>query len=132
MAGRHFTAADDGLAQPWAGIVYLNPQFDRSPAAWVTKLRDYHLAGDVPEALTLLPARTNTLWMRTLAPYPSCLLWGRLRFSDSAGGARFPSVLIYLGQRVDDFSDHFSAIGVVHVHRQNRTLIETKVSSARA
>lgn len=125
---RHFTSADDGLAHPWAGTVYLNPPFDRSPAAWVTKLRDHHLAGDVPEALTLLPARTNTLWMRTLAPYPRCFLWGRLRFSDSAGEAQFPSVLIYLGQRVDDFSDHFSATGDVYVHSQSRTVVSTRAS----
>lgn len=114
-AGRHFTAADDGLAHPWVGNVYLNPPFDRSPAAWVKKLRDHHLAGDVPEALTLLPARTNTLWMRTLAPFPRCFLWGRLRFSDSAGEAQFPSVLIYLGPRISDFSHHFSEVGDIYV-----------------
>ncbi len=115
-AGRHFTAADDGLAHPWAGTVYLNPPFDRSPAAWVTKLRDHHAAGDVSEALTLLPARTNTLWMRTLAPYPRCFLWGRLRFSDSSGEAQFPSVLIYLGDRVSDFQSAFEDVGDVYVH----------------
>lgn len=114
-ARTHFTADDDGLAHPWHGRVYLNPPFDRSPGRWVKKLHDHHVAGDVPEAISLLPARTNTQWMRTLAPYPRCFLWGRLRFSDAAGEAQFPSVLIYLGERRDEFAKHFQTVGDTYV-----------------
>ncbi|WP_439564935.1 DNA N-6-adenine-methyltransferase [Microcella sp.] len=121
-AKTHFTASDDGLAHAWRGRVFLNPPFDRSPRQWVQKLHDHHLAGDVPEAIALLPARTNTQWMRVLAPYPRCFLWGRLRFSDSAGEAQFPSVLIYLGGRTEAFASHFGEVGDVYAHVTSPTV----------
>lgn len=38
---RHrFTRLDDGLAQPWHGLVWLNPPFSQS-TAWATRFRDH-------------------------------------------------------------------------------------------
>lgn len=35
-ADRYYTQADDGLAQPWQGVVWMNPPFSK-PAPWITK-----------------------------------------------------------------------------------------------
>jgi len=37
---RKYTRADDGLAQEWHGLVWLNPPFSHS-TAWATKFRDH-------------------------------------------------------------------------------------------
>lgn len=39
-AGRYFTKADDGLAQPWEGRVWMNPPFSDS-APWVQRFLDH-------------------------------------------------------------------------------------------
>lgn len=114
-AVRHYTRDDDGLAQPWAGRVYMNPPYGRGIGAWVDKLvRSYEL-GDVPEAVALLPARTDTRWFELLEGADLCFVRGRLHFSDSANSAPFPSMLAYLGQRRGRFGDVFSELGGVWV-----------------
>jgi len=58
-AARHFTAADDGLAQPWVGRVFMNSPYGRSIGRWVDKLVGEYEAGRVTQAIALLPARTQ-------------------------------------------------------------------------
>lgn len=53
-AARTFTKSDDGLAQPWAGRVWLNPPFGRHAITWLRKLA---IHGD---GIALVPARTET------------------------------------------------------------------------
>lgn len=37
---RYYTEADDGLAQPWEGLVWMNPPYSK-PAPWVEKFIDH-------------------------------------------------------------------------------------------
>lgn len=37
---RYYTQADDGLASPWDGLVWMNPPYSK-PAPWVTKFLDH-------------------------------------------------------------------------------------------
>jgi hypothetical protein len=41
-AQRHYTAQDNGLVQPWAGQVFLNPPFGPGVERWFSKWVKYH------------------------------------------------------------------------------------------
>jgi len=112
-AAKHYTWADDGLQQPWAGRVYMNPPYGREIDDWVQKLAEEYEAGNVIEAVALVPARTDTAWFRRLRQYVRCFIFGRLSFSDS-GTAPFPSVAVYLGDHVEGFVATFGDIGDVY------------------
>lgn len=100
-AARHYTVNDNGLMQPWAGRVWLNPPYGREAATWLRRLADH---GD---GVALIFARTETemffahVWERADA---LLFLRGRLHFhyvdgrrAAANGGA--PSVLIAYGAR---------------------------------
>lgn len=110
-AGRHYTAAEDGLSLPWFGRVYMNPPYGREIDAWVTKLIEEHTAGNVPEAIALVPARTDTQWWMKLRDYPACFVEGRLKFGNSENSAPFPSAIFYLGNHIDHFYYSFCLLG---------------------
>lgn len=67
-----YTKADDGLSREWHGKVYLNPPYGREIDGWIEKLVAEHEAGNVTEAIALLPARTDTEWWRRLDAFPRC------------------------------------------------------------
>lgn len=113
-ATHHYTKEDDGLAQLWHGRVYMNSPYGRELADWVAHLLREWQAGRVTEAIALVTARTDTQWFRTLREFPRCYLWGRLRFSEHDDAAPFPSMAVYLGQRLDAFLSAFSDIGDVY------------------
>ena len=106
-AAQHFTAADDGLAQPWHGRVYMNPPYGREIESWVDKLVAEHTAGRVTQAIALVPARTDTQWFLKLSEFPCCFVIGRLTFVGNADPAPFPSAIFYLGDDVGTFFDVF-------------------------
>lgn len=109
-----YTAEDDGLAHEWHGRVYLNPPYGGGIDRWIEKLVDAHRAGTVGEAVALLPARTDTAWFRRLRDWPRCFVDGRLKFSGHENSAPFPSVVVYLGERLDDFVDVFGDMGDIY------------------
>jgi hypothetical protein len=112
-AAAHFTASDDGLAQEWYGRVYMNPPYGRELPLWVDKLISEFQAGRVTEAVVLVPSRTDTLWFRRLREYPRAFLWGRLRFSDAANAATFPSMAVLLTRSQDGPARLLRAFGDV-------------------
>lgn len=114
-AEAHFTEEDDGLARTWTGSVYMNPPYGRAIEKWVKKLVGEYETGAVSEAVTLLPARTDTGWFRRLRPYPRCFLHGRLTFSGHENSAPFPSMTVYLGDTPEEFVNVFSEIGDIYV-----------------
>ena len=113
-AARRFTAADDGLAQPWdATTLFLNPPYGREIDAWIEKLCAEHARqpGGVVEAIALVPARTDTEWFRRLREYVRCEVAGRLTFVGNADPAPFPSALFYLGDDIGKFYRAFVDLG---------------------
>ena len=113
-AAKHMTKADDGLAQDWFGRIYMNPPYGGVIAAWVDKLINSYQFGAVDAAVALVPARTDTKWMRQFADYPRVYIWGRISFSDSDTAAPFPSCAIYLGDDTPRFISAFAELGDVY------------------
>ena len=120
-AARHYTQADDGLNQPWAGRVYMNPLYGRDIEIWAEKLRSSYNTGAVLAAIALLPARTDTAWFRLLRDFPVCFLDGRLRFSGHTNSAPFPSAVFYLGSELQRFLRSFSDLGGIYRRLENAT-----------
>lgn len=110
-AKRHFTARDNGLVQAWSGRVYMNPPYGDEIGQWTEKLRREHELDNVAAAIALVPARTDTRWFTALRNYPRCFVQGRLKFSESANSAPFPSAVFYLGRDVDGFAQAFASLG---------------------
>ena len=110
-ARHHFTKAENGLAREWVGRVYMNPPYGNVIGQWVKRLINFYAAGDVQEAIALLPARTDPRWFAPLWDYPLCFVRGRLRFVGGPNSAPFPSVIAYCGTDIDRFADHFGDLG---------------------
>ncbi len=112
-AALHYTRADDGLAQPWRGCVYMNPPYGREIDPWIAKLVSEYETGAVSEAIALVPARTDTQWWQRLRNYHICFVTGRLSFKGAGNNesAPFPSAVVYLGNETDRFVGAFEGIG---------------------
>ena len=101
MADSHYTAADNGLAKPWSGRVWLNPPYGQETARWMERLADHG------QGTALIFARTETAtFFPWVWEHASALLFlkGRLHFHFVDGrrapaNAGAPSVLIAYGSR---------------------------------
>ena len=99
-AVRHFTLPTDGLAQPWAGRVWLNPPYGNETGTWLEKLADHG------NGIALIFARTETaMFCRQVWDRADGLLFleGRLHYHWPSGErAKFnggaPSVLVAYGR----------------------------------
>lgn len=96
-ARRVYTRADDGLAQPWHGRVWLNPPYGRDVGTWMDRMSSH---GD---GVALVFSRTDTAWFQRCARSADAALFmaGRIKFIDGAGignhGAGAGSVFIAWG-----------------------------------
>lgn len=116
-----YTKEDDGLVQPWAGRVYMNPPYARDVIGpWVQKLVTAYERGTIEAGIALVPARTDTAWFWSLWRFPLCFVRGRLHFGSPDGtdnSATFPSVLACISGDVDEFARWFGDLGhIVNEH----------------
>jgi phage N-6-adenine-methyltransferase len=90
-ANKYYTLRDNGLTQPWAGRIWLNPPFTRGVIeAFVDKLI-VELDDKVDQALVLTHNCTETEWWQKLAdraaaiafPAKRLRFWGPLREADN-------------------------------------------------
>jgi phage N-6-adenine-methyltransferase len=111
----YLTQKQNGLSGNWSGKVFLNPPYGKEIGKWIEKLVAEYEAKAISEAITLVPARTDTEWFQKLAPYTLCLVKGRLKFWNSQGeadnSASFPSAVVYLGKTNTKFVENFSELG---------------------
>lgn len=116
---RYFTKADDGLAQRWAGVCWMNPPYGEpeqpcrpncrkkrcekrghcNPSYvpgivdWMRKAYESSLEGAT--VVCLVPARTCTHWWHDYAMKGEIVfVRGRLKFGGSKDSAPFPSAIV--------------------------------------
>jgi hypothetical protein len=117
-AARFYTAADDGLAQPWSGRVWLNPPYRGLARDFIDRLTREYEAGRIDAAVVLANAyRTDAAWFRPLWGYTLCFTYGRVDFQRPNGdGPSHPphgSVFVYLGPSPERFAERFAEFGAV-------------------
>jgi len=123
------TKEDDGLHASWAGLVashsarsrgltFVNPPYDQETLAHVNEkaAEDVQIAAELNfylEVITLVPVKSDQPWFQA-ALYGSadavCFIAGRVRFwADGVrqSGAAFESILLYYGERAEEFCDCF-------------------------
>lgn len=90
----YFTPEDDGLAQEWRGVCWMNPPYGREIGKWVRKAVDSARAGAT--VVCLVPARTDTAWWHEYVTRASEIRFvrGRLKFGAAANSAPFPSAIV--------------------------------------
>lgn len=88
-----FTAEQDGLAQIWSGVCWMNPPYGRAIGHWMAKAYRSSLAGAT--VVCLVPARTDTAWWHEYAIKGEIeFLRGRLKFGGHQNSAPFPSAIV--------------------------------------
>lgn len=91
-----YTPEQDGLQQPWEGVCWCNPPYDRTIAQWIQKAWESAQAGAT--VVCLLPVRTSTRWWHTyIHEQPgvtTTLLEKRLKYSGHRTNARFDSAIV--------------------------------------
>ena len=100
---RFFSKADDGLAQEWKGVCWMNPPYGRDVEPWIKKA---YKAADSGAAVVvaLLPARTDTKWFHRYI-YGKAevrFLEGRVKYvrkDGKSGPAPFPSMIVVWNKR---------------------------------
>ena len=91
---RYFTKEQDGLAQEWRGVCWMNPPYGRQIGKWVEKAYESSLRGAT--VVCLLPARTDTAWWHEYVMKSNDVRFirGRLKFGDAKNSAPFPSAVV--------------------------------------
>lgn len=108
-----FTKEDNGLSKEWYGKLYLNPPYGTEIGKWIVKLLQEHKDGRVEESISLLPGRIDTSWFQPLYEHLMCNVRGRIQFSNAQYSAPFPSIIVYIGKRKDEFIDVFQKVGPI-------------------
>ena len=91
---RYYTPEDDGLFQPWEGVVWCNPPYGKQIGKWVRK--GFESARGGATVVMLVPARTDTAWFHDyiLGKAEIRFVRGRLKFGESKNSAPFPSMVV--------------------------------------
>lgn len=111
-ANRLLTARDDGLTLSWKGDrpqkVWLNPPYS-SNRQWANKVVSEWNEGNIGEILILVPNRMGVQWFETYTAIGPIVapIRGRLKFGGAETGAPFESILIYGGDRMEEFRAAF-------------------------
>lgn len=121
QAAKFFSAETDGLAQEWAGRVWLNPPYAQPLIAhFADKMVAEWGRGDIAAAIVLTHNYTDTAWFQALAATATaiCFTRGRIRFVSPSGELAAPTqgqAFFYFGGHVERFASVFAETGIVLV-----------------
>ena len=89
-ANTRFTKEDNGLLQPWHGLVWCNPPYGRAIKNWIRK--GYESSQQGATVVMLIPARTDTsYWHDYVMRGDIRFLRGRIKFVQPDGTATHPA-----------------------------------------
>jgi len=98
-APRFYAEADDGLSQPWAGRIFLNPPYGRTIGLWLAKATQVGADGHL--VVALVPARsTGTRWWIEAvraASLPPRFIPGRLVNPETGRQWTIPAAILVFG-----------------------------------
>lgn len=105
-AARYYTAADDGLAQPWKGRVWMNPPYSK-PAPWVERFLNHG------NGMALLPVNGGQ-WCKDLWESEAKGVWlSRLAFVVNGQERRGSPLNIVLWALGDECIEAITKIGKI-------------------
>jgi ParB family chromosome partitioning protein len=124
-AERFYTAADDGLSQPWGGRVWVNPPYGKTGSrsnqdVWAEKLKLEYDAGYVTQAVLLTKCVPGYAWWeRLFRLWPVCFVEERIEFLRlngrgeivANGQAKAGTTFWYVGRDIAAFRDVFAQFG---------------------
>lgn len=98
-ADRYYTQQDDGLAQEWAGLIWMNPPFS-APTLWVDKFITH------ANGIALLPT-SKAKWFKRIWEEADCILMVASNFKfdrpdDQRSDIFMPTVLVGMGVKSCD------------------------------
>lgn len=116
QAANYYTAADNGLQQPWFGNVWLNPPYGGEGAEWVVHMLAKHRDRAISRGVLLVNAVPDRKWFAPLWDYPSLWFYDRIRFLDPKtllpqDSPTNANVLFFIGPPKTWQSELFHAIG---------------------
>jgi hypothetical protein len=139
-AKMYYDRVSNGLSRDWrARTLFLNPPYGVGVIdPWPPKLIMHYKAGDIAEAILLVPANFETGWLKPLWDYPICFVDHRIRFYSPNNDSTSPvsrNAFVYFGSNLELFDDAFSEIGTVverFMTNDPKTSTATATSAARA
>lgn len=96
---RYYTPEQDGLSQPWDGVVWCNPPYGREVGKWVRRGLIASENGAI--VVMLLPARTDAKWFHDYIYGKAEIRFvrGRLKFG-GGNSAPFPSMVVVFSPKM--------------------------------
>lgn len=102
---KYLTPLEDGLAQPWHGLVWMNPPYSRC-GPWVDRWSKH------PEGLALLPA-ARSAWLGVLVGSTDALTFVECDFLRNGGPATPGKLALILAARGERSIEALARIAVV-------------------
>jgi phage N-6-adenine-methyltransferase len=96
----YWSLDDDGLAQEWSGMLWMNPPCGREIGPWIKKAHDSACAGHAT-VVCLLPVRSDNEWWRYCIQGEIRFIRGRIRFVNTPGSAMFPVAVVIFHAHLD-------------------------------